>query len=181
MESAGLTMAGQVMGTPEYMSPEQALGQKLDFRTDIYSLGIVVYELFAGRVPFRGDNPVLTVLKQIEEPPVLQGRVPNAVVPVLAKALAKDRVQRFSSAEEWRRPCGWLASTCPGWSPRPTTTRTPRPRPSFMSRGPLRCRGRSRRPRPRRSPTTRPGTSPPPPPPWPWPRSGSSPSSRTSK
>ena len=98
MESAGLTMAGQVMGTPEYMSPEQALGQKLDFRTDIYSLGIVVFELFAGQVPFRGDSPVSTVLKQIEEPPVLEGHVPNAVVPVLAKTLAKDRVQRFSSA-----------------------------------------------------------------------------------
>jgi predicted Ser/Thr protein kinase len=98
MESAGLTMAGQVMGTPEYMSPEQALGQKLDFRTDIYSLGIVVYELFTGQVPFRGDNPVATVLKQIEEPPALEGQVPDAVVPVLAKTLAKDRVQRFASA-----------------------------------------------------------------------------------
>ncbi|HEY6546347.1 MAG TPA: protein kinase, partial [Vicinamibacteria bacterium] len=98
LESDGLTMAGQVMGTPEYMSPEQALGQKLDFRTDTYSLGIVVYELFTGQVPFRGDSPVATVLKQIEETAPLEGLVPNAVVPVLAKCLAKDRAQRFSSA-----------------------------------------------------------------------------------
>ena len=98
MESAGLTVAGQVMGTPEYMSPEQAQGQKLDFRTDIYSLGIVVFELFTGQVPFRGDNPMATVFKQIEDAPPLLGRVPDGLVPVLAKALAKDRTQRFSSA-----------------------------------------------------------------------------------
>jgi hypothetical protein len=97
-ESAGLTMAGQVMGTPEYMSPEQALGHKLDFRTDIYSLGIVAFELFTGQVPFRGDTPVATVMKQIEEQPPLEGRVPDAIVPVLKKALAKDRVLRFASA-----------------------------------------------------------------------------------
>jgi hypothetical protein len=98
LESSGLTVAGQVMGTPEYMSPEQALGHKLDFRTDIYSLGIVVYELFTGHVPFRGDSPVATVLKQVEEAPALEGHVPDALIPVLSKALAKDRAQRFASA-----------------------------------------------------------------------------------
>lgn len=96
--SLDLTVAGQVMGTPEYMSPEQALGYKLDLRTDIYSLGIVVYELFTGHVPFHGENPVATVLKQIEEVPPLEGLVPDGVVPVLARALAKDRAHRFSSA-----------------------------------------------------------------------------------
>jgi predicted Ser/Thr protein kinase len=96
-ESMGLTQVGQVMGTPEYMSPEQAQGQKLDFRTDIYSVGIVVFELFTGQVPFRGDNPVATVLKQIEEAPDLEG-VPDGVKPVLAKVLAKDRAHRFSTA-----------------------------------------------------------------------------------
>ena len=97
-ESTSITVAGQVMGTPEYMSPEQALGYKLDFRTDIYSLGIVVFELFTGQVPFRGNDPVATALKQIEEVPPLAGRVPDGVVAVLARALAKDRTQRFASA-----------------------------------------------------------------------------------
>ena len=98
LESVSLTVAGQVMGTPEYMSPEQALGQKLDFRTDIYSLGIVVFELFTGQVPFRGENPVATVLKQIEEPPPLEDLEPAGLRPVLRRALEKDRAQRFASA-----------------------------------------------------------------------------------
>ena len=95
--SLDLTVAGQVMGTPEYMSPEQALGHKLDFRTDIYSLGIVVFELFKGHVPFHGDNPVATVLKQIEDPPPLED-LPDGLKPILARALAKDRAHRFASA-----------------------------------------------------------------------------------
>jgi serine/threonine protein kinase len=97
LESVGLTVAGQVMGTPEYMSPEQALGQKLDIRTDIYSLGIVIYELFTGQVPFRADSPVATVLKQVEEAPVLDD-LPAPLRPGLDRALAKDRAHRFSSA-----------------------------------------------------------------------------------
>ena len=125
--SLDLTVAGQVMGTPEYMSPEQALGYKLDFRTDIYSLGIVVYELFTGHVPFHGDNPVATVLKQIEEVPALEGLVPDGVVPVLARALAKDRAHRFARPGGWRPPSGWPASRCP--DPRPSRATPPvRPR-----------------------------------------------------
>ena len=58
----------------------------------------MAYEIFTGQVPFRGDNPVATVLKQIEELPALEGNVPDAVVPVLAKTLAKDRTLRFASA-----------------------------------------------------------------------------------
>src|SRR5262249_21887830 len=98
MGSSSLTMAGQVMGTPEYMSPEQALGHPLDFRTDIYSLGIVVYEMFARQVPFRGDTPLATVYKHVQEQPVLQGCVPDPLVPVLRRALAKDPSHRFANA-----------------------------------------------------------------------------------
>src|SRR5262249_13994024 len=98
MGSSSLTMAGQVMGTPEYMSPEQALGQPLDFRTDIYSLGIVVYEMFARQVPFRGDTPLATVYKHVEEQPVLEGCVPDPLVPVLRRALSKDPSHRFANA-----------------------------------------------------------------------------------
>jgi predicted Ser/Thr protein kinase len=98
----GLTMAGQIMGTPEYMSPEQCLGDKIDKRSDVYALGIVVYEIFTGSVPFRGDTPVATLFKHIQDPVPFEGpvasRIPLAAVPVLRKALAKDREERFDSA-----------------------------------------------------------------------------------
>ena len=98
----GLTIEGQVMGTPEYMSPEQCLGEKIDARSDVYALGIVVYELFTGAVPFRGDTPVATLFKHIQEPVPFEGpvaaRIPLAAVPVLRKALAKNRADRHASA-----------------------------------------------------------------------------------
>src|SRR5687767_3639728 len=66
--TTGATATGQVIGTPEYMSPEQARAEKIDARSDIYALGIVIYELFTGDVPFRGDTPVATLLKQLQTP-----------------------------------------------------------------------------------------------------------------
>jgi hypothetical protein len=98
----GLTTTGQIMGTPEYMSPEQCLGDKIDHRSDIYSLGVVIYEMFTGQVPFRGDTPVATLFKHIQddvpfEGPVA-GRIPLPAVKVLRRALAKDRAQRFDDA-----------------------------------------------------------------------------------
>ncbi len=99
---AGLTTTGQIMGTPEYMSPEQCLGDKIDHRSDIYALGIVVYELFTGSVPFRGDTPVATLFKHIQDPVPFEGpwasRIPIAAVPVLRKALSKNRADRFASS-----------------------------------------------------------------------------------
>jgi eukaryotic-like serine/threonine-protein kinase len=93
---------GTVLGTPEYMSPEQARGEALDFRTDIYSLGIVLYEIFTGDVPFRGDTARATILMQIEEAPPLAGaralRLPPSAVPVLRKALEKERRRRYTRA-----------------------------------------------------------------------------------
>jgi tetratricopeptide (TPR) repeat protein/predicted Ser/Thr protein kinase len=95
------TAMGMIIGTPEYMSPEQARGEKLDFRSDIYALGIVVFEIFTGHVPFQGETPIATIFKQIQEPPPLDDpRVPGALLPVIQKALAKDRDERYSSAAE---------------------------------------------------------------------------------
>jgi serine/threonine protein kinase len=98
----GLTIEGQVMGTPEYMSPEQCLGEKIDYRSDVYALGVVIYEIFTGSVPFRGDTPVATLFKHIQEPVPFEGavaaRIPLAAVPVLRRALAKNRTERYSSA-----------------------------------------------------------------------------------
>ena len=102
--NAGLTATGEVMGTPEYMSPEQCRGDQLDFRSDLYSLGVVVYEIFTGSVPFHGETVMSTLLKQLQEPPPLEGpaaaRLPPAVVPVLRRALAKHPSERHASAAE---------------------------------------------------------------------------------
>ncbi len=102
--AAQLTTTGQVMGTPEYMSPEQCLSEPLDHRSDLYSLGIVLYELLTGDVPFRGETAVATLLKQIQDPVPLGGataeRIPAAVVPVLLRSLAKSRAHRYQTAFE---------------------------------------------------------------------------------
>jgi serine/threonine protein kinase len=99
-----LTAIGLVCGTPEYMSPEQARGEKLDARSDLYALGIVLFELFTGDVPFHGDTPIATIFKHVQDPPPLDGprgaRLPRAIVPVVAKALSKSREDRFGSAVE---------------------------------------------------------------------------------
>jgi len=102
----GLTLQGHIMGTPEYMSPEQCLGDrsKIDHRSDIYALGIVVYEIFTGQVPFRGDTPVATLFKHLQdrvsfEGPVA-GRIPLPAVGVLHKALEKQAADRHASAAE---------------------------------------------------------------------------------
>ena len=68
---ATVTATGALMGTPEYMSPEQLRGEEVDFRSDLYSLGVVVYELFTGALPFRGDTPVATIVKQLQDAPDL--------------------------------------------------------------------------------------------------------------
>ncbi len=96
------TATGHVLGTPEYMSPEYARGDHVDGRTDIYSLGVMAYELFTGEVPFRGETPLATVLKHLNDPVPLEGpraeRIPPSLVPVLRKALAKDPDERYSTA-----------------------------------------------------------------------------------
>jgi serine/threonine-protein kinase len=97
------TATGLVVGTPEYMSPEQARGEPIDFRSDVYSLGIVTYEMLAGSVPFRGTTPVATILKHLTEPPPLE-KVPSlarfpGLRDVLACALAKAAADRFPRAD----------------------------------------------------------------------------------
>jgi serine/threonine protein kinase len=98
----GLTITGQVMGTPEYMSPEQCFGEKLDHRCDIYALGVVFYETLTGSVPFHGDTPVATLFKHIQDPVPLDGpvggRIPTPVAAVLRRALAKNRADRYATA-----------------------------------------------------------------------------------
>ena len=101
----GATATGLIVGTPEYMSPEQARGEKVDFRSDIYALGIVAFEIFTGRVPFHGETPIAIIFKHLQDPPPLEGpegaALPPAVIPVLRKALAKDAIARYDSAAEF--------------------------------------------------------------------------------
>lgn len=111
---AGPTRTGEIVGSPEYMSPEQARGERLDARSDVYSMGIVIFELFVGQVPFHADSPLATVLQHLNTPPPLDGlaaqRLPGAMRPVLRAALAKAREERPSAAavlaEEIRRARG---------------------------------------------------------------------------
>jgi serine/threonine protein kinase len=102
--STNLTAAGQIVGTPEYMSPEQVRGGKIDSRSDIYALGIVIFELFTGQVPFRGETPMLTLFRHLNDPPPLEGpssaNLPKALISVLRKALAKEAADRYQSARE---------------------------------------------------------------------------------
>jgi eukaryotic-like serine/threonine-protein kinase len=101
---AAFRSRGPVTGRVEYMSPEEARGQAVDARSDLYSLGVLLFEMITGAPPFRGTTPVLTRLQHIHEPPPLSGprsaRVPLRLVGFLEKALAKSPEKRFASASE---------------------------------------------------------------------------------
>ncbi len=102
-ESNGhLTSIGTIIGTPEYLSPEQGTGDAIDYHTDIYSLGIVLYQMLAGRVPFVGPSPVAVAIKHaLEAPPPLSHfnpSIPPNVEAVVMKAIAKKPSQRYDSA-----------------------------------------------------------------------------------
>jgi serine/threonine-protein kinase len=99
-----MTEAGSIVGTAQYLSPEQARGAPVDARSDLYSLGIVLYEMLTGKVPFTGDTPVEIAMKhlsQIPDPPSkLRPDVPHDLDAVVMRALAKEPDQRYGSAEE---------------------------------------------------------------------------------
>ncbi len=98
----GVTQAGMAIGTPEYMAPEQLLGDKVDFRVDLYSAGCVLFECLTGRTPFVADSPITLVAKQLEEvppsPATLNGEVPEALAALILRTLSKDPDQRPPSA-----------------------------------------------------------------------------------
>lgn len=104
---SGITGIGTIIGTPEYFSPEQSTGNLVDRRTDVYSLGIVLYQMLSGHVPFTGATPVAIAVKHTtEEPPSLlqyNSVIPYSVEAVIMKAIAKKPDQRFNSAGELAR------------------------------------------------------------------------------
>ena len=102
LESEEITRSGSILGTPDYMSPEQCEGKPLTFASDLYSLGIILFELLTGETPFDADSPLAILQKHIHEPvpPLSQYRkdLPTGLDSVLQKALSKDPEKRFSSA-----------------------------------------------------------------------------------
>ncbi len=104
LKSKGITGAGMIVGTPEYMSPEQVEGEEVDQRSDIYSLGVVLYEMVTGRVPFEGDTPFTIGVKHKSETPKdpkeLNAQIPRDLSQVILKCLEKDRKKRYQNVEK---------------------------------------------------------------------------------
>jgi serine/threonine protein kinase/Flp pilus assembly protein TadD len=104
LKTKGVTEAGIIIGTPEYMAPEQVDAGDVDRRADIYALGIILYEMLTGRVPFEGDTPFSVAYKQKTEAPPdprkINPQIPDELAGLILKCLAKDREARCQSAEE---------------------------------------------------------------------------------
>ncbi len=104
LEQDGMTATGRVLGTTDYVAPEQAMGRQVDLRSDIYSLGVVLYEMLVGQVPFAADSQVGVAMKHVnEELPDVQRRRPElsaAVALVVERATAKDPAQRYEHVGE---------------------------------------------------------------------------------
>jgi tRNA A-37 threonylcarbamoyl transferase component Bud32 len=104
LEGVQLTQTGMTVGTPDYMSPEQASGQTATLASDIYALGILLYEMLTGELPFRGDTPVAVILQHIQaDPPTLSDKLPHLpydLNEIINRALAKNPTARYSTAGE---------------------------------------------------------------------------------
>jgi eukaryotic-like serine/threonine-protein kinase len=103
-EQANITVTGMAVGTPEYMSPEQAQGDELDMQTDIYSLGIVIFEMLTKKPPFTGNSPMAIAYKQVHElplpPSAFRKDTPKRLELIVLKALKKNRKDRYRNVEE---------------------------------------------------------------------------------
>ncbi len=101
--ASDMTQTGSIMGTAQYLSPEQAQGHPVSAQSDLYSIGIVLYEMLTGQVPFTGDSPVTIALKQVNEPPVPPSQLVHGIAPqleaVVLKALAKSPADRYVDAD----------------------------------------------------------------------------------
>lgn len=122
-ESTQLTMDGDAIGTPHYMAPEQAEGRNVDTRSDLYSLGVIVYEMLTGQVPFNDSSTAAILVKhlrEIPERPSLRnpgGRIPPELEAIALKCLEKDPAARFQSAEEFSAALEKAALAIPGADP----------------------------------------------------------------
>ncbi|MFJ6696587.1 protein kinase [Streptomyces sp. NPDC091272] len=117
-----MTQTGMVVGTPQYLSPEQALGRGVDARSDLYSVGIMLFQLLTGRLPFEADSPLALAYAQVQEEPVapssINRTIPPAVDALVARALKKNPNERFPSAAAMADECVRVLSTVrPGAAP----------------------------------------------------------------
>ncbi|MBK6922168.1 MAG: protein kinase [Deltaproteobacteria bacterium] len=114
-ETMGLTRTHELMGTVAYMAPEQALGERVDARTDVYSLGIVIYEMLSGKLPFNGTNSYKVLDQHVRTPPprptFVDPAIPPAVEALILRALAKQPADRFASMEELAHAIAGIGST----------------------------------------------------------------------
>jgi serine/threonine-protein kinase len=103
-EASGLTTAGTVMGTPDYMPPEQAQGRPADFRSDIYSLGVVLFEIFTGSLPFKKDTAMATVLAHVQQQPPrprsVNPRIPEDLERVILRCVEKEPAARYAKVAD---------------------------------------------------------------------------------
>jgi hypothetical protein len=140
-----VTVTGTVLGTPAYMSPEQGMGEHGDSRSDIYSLGVVLYELATGRLPFDADTPLAVLLKHVHDPLPLPRQVnpslPEEVERIILKALAKDPSDRYATVQDMLAEIAALPpSVVPKEVPGGLTTRIlaeRAPQPAAAPSGPL--------------------------------------------
>ncbi|MBN0043379.1 serine/threonine protein kinase [Streptomyces actuosus] len=110
-----MTQTGMVVGTPQYLSPEQALGRAVDARSDLYSVGIMLFQLVTGRLPFDADSPLAIAYAHVQEEPPLASSInrslPPAVDALIARALKKNPNERFPTAESMRDECLRVAAS----------------------------------------------------------------------
>ncbi|MEW2129136.1 protein kinase domain-containing protein [Streptomyces sp. NPDC005435] len=110
-----MTQTGMVVGTPQYLSPEQALGRGVDARSDLYSVGIMLFQLVTGRLPFDADSPLAIAYAHVQEEPVAPSSInralPPAVDALIARALRKNPAERFPTAEAMREECLRVAAS----------------------------------------------------------------------
>ncbi|MGW0907297.1 protein kinase domain-containing protein [Streptomyces sp. NPDC002853] len=116
-----MTQTGMVVGTPQYLSPEQALGRGVDARSDLYSVGIMLFQLTTGRLPFEADSPLAIAYAHVQEEPVAPSSInrslPPAVDAIVARALKKNPNERFPTAEAMRDECLRVAQSLQAAAP----------------------------------------------------------------